>query len=489
MGLDIVFGKTRANIQQSLRLRMALLTSTLCGTVIISAWVLSMIGTTPLVDSRWSRLMLLEAETKVRLEQDPAGWHAMHADGRECFVEVKETLPICLLLTGDDCVEFCSVNWPADLTLDQLPLAGFRAGQTQRPPMGSPGESLRADWGPRRPSILFETMIEGEPWRMVIAGFEHRIFVLGYAHEELFREPAYIERVIMVVAFVSLFVLAIIGWLIANQAVKPIKRIVETTNRISGSALDARIDADAGNSEFNELIEMINAMLARLEKSFSHSLRFTADASHELKTPLTVLYGRLNRGLQNAESEADQQLFAGLLGEVERLTAIVEKLLLLSRADSGEMKLQLGIIDLSDMVALLCEDIDLMDETVVVQSNIRRGIGIEGDYGLLQQVLYNLASNAVKYSVGERVVTIDLRQEGHRIFVEISNPSEPISDEKRNKVFDRFYQFDPSHNRDTAGAGLGLSLAREIILAHKGDIELDTSREGYAIFRMWFPSL
>ena len=277
------------------------------------------------------------------------------------------------------------------------------------------------------------------------------------------------------------------GWAVADRVLRPIDKIVDATREVSGPSPGTQIDAKGGSRELDELITMINAMLERLQQGFERSQRFTADASHELKTPLTILYGRLNRALQQADNESYQRLFAGLLSEVERLTAIVEKLLLLSQADSGGLALKRESVDLSEFISLLAEDIGHMDSAVVIRTNVESGITVEGDRSLLRQVFYNLASNAVRYSRRERIVEMALRKAGNQALFIISNPADSISPENRELIFERFYSFERSHNRGTAGAGLGLSLAKEIILAHRGDIELDTCREGFVVFRVKLP--
>jgi signal transduction histidine kinase len=244
--------------------------------------------------------------------------------------------------------------------------------------------------------------------------------------------------------------------------------------------------------EIAELIEVVNGMLERLERSFRQAARFSADAAHELNTPLTILQGQLEQSLQETPDGSPlQRALSDLLEEVQRLRSIVRKLLLLAKADSGRLAeaATLGVIDWSGRVRALVEDTRELAPRLAVGADVASGVQILGDENLLVQLLQNLAGNAVKYNRGgpggePGAIHIELKAEKGRAVFRIVNTGPPLTAEERERIFERFYRGDPSHNRRIDGVGLGLSLAREIALAHGGELRVDTERAGWVRFTL-----
>jgi len=228
--------------------------------------------------------------------------------------------------------------------------------------------------------------------------------------------------------------------------------------------------------------------MERLERSFNQASRFSADAAHELKTPLAILQGELELTLQRADpgSELPQKL-SNLLDEVRRLSSIVRKLLLLSRADAGKMSLHRVDIDLWQVLADLVEDIEMLAPHLKIETKITPALRIQGDRDLLIQVLQNMISNAIKYNLSEGWLRIDARSQENTVFVTITNSSHDISTSERSQIFDRFYRGDPARSRHIEGVGLGLSLSREIARAHDGDLKLDHTPVGQTAFTLTLP--
>jgi signal transduction histidine kinase len=225
-----------------------------------------------------------------------------------------------------------------------------------------------------------------------------------------------------------------------------------------------------------------------LERSFKQASRFSGDAAHELKTPLAILQGELERAMQHAEPGSDlQQSLSNLLDEVSRLNGIVRKLLLLSLADAGQMSLYTVEVDLSEMLTIMLEDMELLAPHLAVQTDIADRLIVRGDRDLLMQVLQNLISNAIKYNLPNGWLQIQGQQQGNRVQITITNASNPISDSERDRIFDRFYRGDPARNRKVEGVGLGLSLSREIARAHNGDLTLNDAGEGQTAFTLTLP--
>ncbi len=238
-----------------------------------------------------------------------------------------------------------------------------------------------------------------------------------------------------------------------------------------------------------ELLKVFNQMMGRLERSFKQALRFSADAAHELKTPLAILQGELECALQQVDSGSElQQKFSHLLDEVCRLSTIVRKLLLLSLADAGQMRLHAIEMDLSKMLVDLTDDLEILAPELELQSEIGQNLKIWGDRDLIVQVLQNLLTNAIKYNLPSGWVRIEAKLYGFTVCVTVSNSSETIPISEHKQIFERFHRGGSARNRQIEGTGLGLSLSREIARAHGGDLKIDRTPPGQTAFTLTLPS-
>jgi signal transduction histidine kinase len=229
-------------------------------------------------------------------------------------------------------------------------------------------------------------------------------------------------------------------------------------------------------------------MLDRLEKSFHQAVRFSADAAHELQTPLTVLQGELEQAIQKAPVDPDeQQHYSDLLEEVQRLKAIVQKLLLLARADAGQLALHLDTVNLTALLQDAIEDVKAIAPELEVQQQIAPDVRVLADADLLAQVIRNMTSNAVKHNCKRGRIEFKLEAAGRVARFTLSNTGSPIPEADRERVFDRFYRVEKSRSRRVGGVGLGLSLAREIARAHHGDLVLQSTHDDLISFILSLP--
>jgi len=173
---------------------------------------------------------------------------------------------------------------------------------------------------------------------------------------------------------------------------------------------------------------------------------------------------------------------------VQRLKAITRKLLLLSLADSGQLKPQMAPVYLSEMIEAACEDMRILAPGLEVDASIEPELCVNADRDLLQQVIHNLTGNAVKYNVPGGVVRMQLRRAGDTVSFTIANSGPGIPAGERERVFERFYRADRARNRSVDGLGLGLSLAREIMRAHHGELSLNETREEWTAFAVQLPA-
>ena len=295
-------------------------------------------------------------------------------------------------------------------------------------------------------------------------------------------------KALQIVIPLALLLTALGAWLLSTLTMRPVIRLQQAMANITQKALDARMPARGEDREFVALIDAYNAMLARLEASFQQASRFSSDAAHELKTPLTILQGHIEQALGEATQPALQAKLMGLLDEIARLSDITRKLLLLSQADAGYMALQRVPIDLSRMLEEMADDAQMLLTTQRLECNISRRLVVSGDAVLLRQLFNNLISNAVRHGLPGGGIRLNARATEGGIEVEISNATQAIDARNRAQFFDRFFRGDLAHSRTVEGSGLGLSLSREIALAHGGNLVMLPSAADVVSLRLTLPT-
>jgi len=394
---------------------------------------------------------------------------------------------------------YVSPGWPSGLQNNKLPALepADNAGKNYEPPVLSRFPIPFNDYPPRhgppppmhiRGPVFSTAGAEHKLWRIVGIGNEAVNIFIAMDLAVFFAEIHRFVNFSLIAMPVALILLAGGGWLIARRALRPVGIIADIAGRITTRALDQRIPKTDADKEFTRLIDVINGMLGRLEKSFHQAVRFSADAAHELKTPLTILQGELEQALQEAPAgSAAQQHCGELLEEVQRLTAITRKLLLLSQADSGQMRLNPAPFCLSSALETMCEDIAILAPGIALNKKIEPNLHVMADSDLMNQALYNLITNAVKYNRKDGWIKLALCPEGSMVKFTIANSGEEIPVDDQERIFERFYRVSKSRDRTIDGAGLGLSIAREIVLAHKGELVLESSHNGITAFAMRLP--
>jgi heavy metal sensor kinase len=271
---------------------------------------------------------------------------------------------------------------------------------------------------------------------------------------------------------------AIGGIFIVRQGLVPIQAITQQAEGISSRTFGERLPVPRTGDEIESLAISLNRMISRLEEAFEHINHFTADVSHELRTPLAILRGELEAVARRRGLPPDLlDTMGSALEEVERLTRIIDHLLLISRLDAGQV-LPKTPVNLGELASATIEEARLMAEekSITIAERLQPNVWVEGDRLRLQQVIVNLLGNAIKYTPenGRVVVTVDAETHA-RVTVEdngVGIPSDSVP-----HVFDRFYRADKARARDTGGAGLGLSIVKAICAAHGGEVSV-SSKEG-----------
>lgn len=287
----------------------------------------------------------------------------------------------------------------------------------------------------------------------------------------------------------SIIVTIVFGYFMAKKALRPVDQIRRAAVKISSSNLDEKIDITGRRDELGRLAETFNAMIGRLKDAFQRINQFSIDVSHELKTPLTILKGETEVALRKEREKDDyQKLLLSNLEEIDRMSCIIDDLLLLSKADTKEIKLNMEEVALRDLIMDVCMNMKVVADkkSVELQINELEDVRLRGDELKLRRMLLNVVENGIKYShVGGKVSVSSYVNDGYAR-IDVKDDGIGISEEDIKYVFDRFYRADRSRKRES-GSGLGLSISRWIAGAHKGSIEVNSQPTQGSVFTIKLP--
>jgi heavy metal sensor kinase len=268
------------------------------------------------------------------------------------------------------------------------------------------------------------------------------------------------------------------GAVLANRAIEPLDRVTGTAQRISADHLGERIELARGDVELQRLAEAFNQMLQRLDQSFKQIRQFTADASHELRTPVAILMGETELAVNDLlDHEECKAALRSRREELQRMAQIVDDLLVLSQFDHGEQTLQVKPLDFSDLVIEVCEQQrkQAKSKGVTLELTETVPVNIEGDSSRLRQMVRNVLDNAIKYTPAGGRVTVELdHSNGNEFRLSISDTGIGIPVAALPHIFDRFYRVDQARTRGEGGSGLGLSIVKQIIEAHGGRVSVES---------------
>lgn len=279
---------------------------------------------------------------------------------------------------------------------------------------------------------------------------------------------------------VIVFLAALGSCVIIGRSLRPLRRITESAREITdGSDLSRRIQLSPGRDEVHELADTFNDMMGRLERSFDAERQFTSDASHELRTPVTVILAECEMAEKMPEdTEAVQESVTEIHKQARKMSELIGKLLAYTRLEQGTRRIDREELDLSGLVEDVCEE-----QRTVAARNIRiecetsHDVLVNGDVALLISLVQNLVTNAVKYGKDGGHVWVKVYSEGSKACVSVRDDGIGIGEEDLACIWNRFYQADRSRSDESRGIGLGLSLAQQIARLHGGRITA-SSRPG-----------
>jgi heavy metal sensor kinase len=282
---------------------------------------------------------------------------------------------------------------------------------------------------------------------------------------------------------------AIIGAMLARRALRPVEQITQTAMAIyRAENLDQRVSTPKSNDEVGHLSQAFNEMLDRLQQLFTAQQRLVADVSHEMRTPLTVIRGNVD--LMKVFGCSDAESLDALTRESDRMTRLVNDLLLLSQADSGALTMQFVHMDLAPLISDIHRSGQVLAAgRLTVNTACEEGLSLQADPDRLKQVLLNLLDNAIKHTPDGGTVRVEAtRSYNNFIRISVSDTGVGIPEQDLPYVFERFYRVDKSRSRANGGAGLGLSIASSIVQAHNGRVVVSSKPGAGTTFDVYLPA-
>lgn len=273
---------------------------------------------------------------------------------------------------------------------------------------------------------------------------------------------------------VFILLTAVGGYLLVRRAFRPLEQISATAQAMGEAKdLSRRIGLPPGRDEFSRLAQTFDQLFARLERSFEAEKQFTADASHELRTPVSIIKGACEYGLKYDETpEERQETLEMIARQAEKMAQLIGQLLSMTRLDQGTEGARLEQVDLGVLVEGLIRERGYEEDKLFL--SVSPGVKVRGDGALLSRLTENLVENAFKYGKPEGHVWVTVKSQGEEGILEVRDDGIGIPKDQQEKIWQRFYQVDPSRSDESNGVGLGLSMVRQIAQLHGGTVTLDS---------------
>jgi heavy metal sensor kinase len=407
----------------------------------------------------------------------------------ERFLETRKDVPIPQLKAE------LSEDYKIERSEDFLLISEASGGSIYRsrfleenplpPPAFDPQEKPRFEnrkLGGRRFRFISQKMDAGG--RLYIVQIGHPM------HEELETLDDF-TRYLLWFAPLLLLGASAVGYWLSHRALAPVDALARTARTISGHNLSSRLEKLHTGDELQRLSDTLNEMLARIESAFLRITEFTADASHELRTPIALIHTEAELALRKSRDEAEyRDALRHILAEADRTAKLIEELLALARADSGREALNIHSLDLlaplKDSASKWAQVASLRNLQFEACLDIRR-LPVMGDESALRRVIDILLDNAFKYTPPPGRVTLTAEESQGRIVVSIADTGIGIASEDQARIFERFYRIDKARSRELGGAGLGLAIAQWIVQLHKGSLTVSSELEKGSIFRLEIP--
>ncbi|MFC1544069.1 sensor histidine kinase [Gemmatimonadota bacterium] len=300
-----------------------------------------------------------------------------------------------------------------------------------------------------------------------------------------------LTRMLVAVIILSLILASTGGYLLAGRFLLPVGVMASKTEEITARRLTERLPVQDPRDEFGRLATVINLMLTRLQSSFEQLRRFTTDASHTLRTPLTAIRSVGEVGLQKCtDLKSCREVISSMLEETESLTALVDDLLSLARAEAGLTRSTREVVDLSELAEEVAGSLRILAEEKRQELIVDAGTQVAGllDRSMVRHALLNLVDNAIRYTAEEGRIDIEVREQPDGFgVIEVRDTGRGIPLEEQERIFERFHKVGKEPASESAGSGLGLAIARWAVHLNEGWIDLESEPGTGSAFRIVLP--
>jgi two-component system, OmpR family, heavy metal sensor histidine kinase CusS len=353
----------------------------------------------------------------------------------------------------------------------------FRAASLQRSAVSPENPSAI-----QKPSYQ-DRPLAGRPFRFVTArlAVNSRVYAMQTAvpMDQVLRTLSLFRRYLLMFAPLLLLAAASGGYWLSRKALSPVDVLTQNARNISGSNLSARLEVPRTGDELQRLSDTLNEMLGRIESAFLRVTEFTADASHELRAPISLIRTEAEIALRRSRGATEyRDALRHILLEAERTTMLVEELLSLARADCGREILNLVPLDMNALVAATGQEWQQLIEARNLRFSTTaasREIPVLADRVAMQRLIAILLDNAVKYTPAAGVVELHVEQKDQSVIIRVCDSGIGIAKKDQSKIFERFYRVDKARSREFGGAGIGLAIAQWIVQQHHGSITVQSS--------------
>lgn len=316
------------------------------------------------------------------------------------------------------------------------------------------------------------------------------ILQVGVSFDQVEKNLEQLRFWLWIIVPFTLALTSAVGVFLADRLLRPLAQIISSAQEISSRSLNRRLPVPSESNELGKLAATLNDLFDRLEKAFKNQQRFIADASHELRTPMAAMRAEIEVALRRARSNEEYlTLIRSNLDEVERLSRMAERLLFLAQSDAGELPLRGQQVRLDLLCHRVVEKLELLAGKKNIALSFKRDaeVLVQGDDQLLEQLIVILVENALKYSPADQRVQLFCGVEPDAVWLTVTDTGPGIAQEHIPHLFDRFYRVDKARSRQFGGVGLGLSIARSIVTAYGGKIEVQSQLGQGTTFRVVFP--
>jgi heavy metal sensor kinase len=325
-----------------------------------------------------------------------------------------------------------------------------------------------------------------------IAGPGGRTYLLqvGVSLRTLDASLSRYRDLLLVLTPLSLVLAAAGAWWLSGFALAPLSRVAYAARDIDIATLGRRLPTRGVTDELEEVTLAFNETLGRLEQSIGEMRQFSTALAHELRTPLAALRGEIELALRATRDADLQQSLASQIEDIDRLTRLIEHVLTLARAESGQIPLTFSAVDLGEMASSIVDQLEPVANarSIMLRCETASAVVATGDAGWLERLVLNLLDNAMKFTREGGAVVVRVSRNGDRASLEVTDTGIGMTPEVTTHVFERFYQADPSRSPASGGAGLGLSLVKWIVDRHHGTITVESTPDRGSTFRVTLPA-